>query len=440
MTESAVELLVCRLAVPTIITMLITALYNTADTYFIGKTDTNSTASVGVAFSLMAVIQAIGFFFGHGSGNYMSRKMGEGNYKAAEIMGITGIVSSFISGFVITILGLVFLKPLCSFMGSTDNMMETSVKYTAIILAAAPFMVTSFTMNNQLRFQGNAFLGMIGMTTGAVLNVILDPIFIFNFGMGISGAALATAISQVISFCILFKMRKIKISDLKKVKFSDEITTSIVNYGMPSLIRQGVGSVASVCMNNVAGNYSEAVIAAVSVVNRITMIGNSVIIGFGQGFQPVCGFNIGAKKYDRVIKAFKFCIKLSTVFMLVFGAIVYGFSPYLIEIFRDDPKVIEAGTVILQFQCFTFILQGVIIMTNMLLQNMGCTLRASFLAITRQGLFFIPLVFVLSHFFGLLGLEMTQAIADTLSFLVTLPMTVVALKDLNKMKLCRDSL
>jgi len=434
MTEAPVEKLVLKLAIPTIVTMIITALYNTADTYFIGKTDTNSTASVGVAFSLMAIIQAIGFFFGHGSGNYMSRKLGEDKKEAAHIMGITGILLSFLCGAVITLFGLLFVRPLCLFMGSTDLMMETSVKYTSIILIAAPFMVTAFTLNNQLRFMGKAFLGMVGMTTGAILNVILDPIFIFGLGMGITGAALATAISQFISFIILLFMRKFRFHDLKKVSLNKEINEAMISYGMPSLIRQSVGSIAAVCINNVAGNYSEAVIAAVSVVNRITMIGNSVIIGFGQGFQPVCGFNLGAKKYDRVIKAYSFCAKFSTVFMFVFGIIMFVISPYMIKIFRDDADVIEAGTVILKFQCFTFIFQGVIIMTNMLLQNMGETYKASFLAIARQGIFFIPLIFILSHFLGLLGLEMAQAISDVLTFVVTVPMAVTSIKKLKKLQ------
>ena len=430
MTEAPVHKLVLKLAVPTIITMIVTALYNSADTYFIGQTDTNSTASVGVAFALMAIIQAIGFFFGHGSGNYMAHKLGEGNKEDADVMGITGVALSFLFGLLITVLGLLFIKPLCSFMGATKNMIETSVKYTALILIAAPFMVTSFTLNNQLRFQGKAFLGMIGMTTGAILNVILDPIFIFGLNMGITGAALATAISQFISFIILLVMRKFRFSSLKKVSLKKEIRNSIISYGMPSLIRQSIGSIAAICINNVAGGYSEAVIAAVSIVNRITMIGNSVIIGFGQGFQPVCGFNLGAKKKDRVIKAYSFCTKFSTVFMFVFGTLMFMLSPYMIKIFRNDIDVIDAGTVILKFQCFTFIFQGVIIMTNMLLQNLGETYKASFLAVARQGIFFIPLIFILSHFMGLLGLQMAQAISDVMTFLVTVPMAIGAIKKL----------
>lgn len=430
MTEAPVHKLVLKLAVPTIITMIVTALYNSADTYFIGQTDTNSTASVGVAFALMAIIQAIGFFFGHGSGNYMAHKLGEGNKEASEIMGITGISLSFIVGIIITVFGLLFVKPLCIFMGATKNMIETSVKYTSLILIASPFMVTSFTLNNQLRFQGKAFLGMVGMTTGAILNIILDPIFIFGFNMGITGAALATAISQFVSFVILLVMRKFKFSSLKKVSFKKEIRNSIISYGMPSLIRQSIGSIAAVCINNVAGGYSEAVIAAVSIVNRITMIGASVVIGFGQGFQPVCGFNLGANKKDRVLKAYSFCVKFSTVFMLALAVIVFILAPYLIKLFRDDIDVIKSGTVILKFQCFTFAFQGVTIMTNMLLQNMGETYKASFLALARQGIFFIPIVFALSYFLGLKGLEMAQAISDALSFLVTIPMAIAAIRKL----------
>lgn len=432
MLTEPVELLVCKMAVPTIITMLITSFYNMADTYFVGQLDTISTASVGLALPLMNVVQAIGFFFGHGSGNYISRCLGRSDSKGAGEMADTAVILSLIMGIVICALGMLFIDPLIKLLGATKLLMETARDYVSILLIGVPFIMTSFTMNNQLRFQGNAFLGMMGMAGGSVLNVILDPVFIFVLGQGVKGAALATIISQIVSFLILLKISGRLPFRRPEFHPDKKIIGALFQFGTPSLMRQGIMSVAAICLNNVAGLYGEAVIAAISVVNKIVMLGGSVIIGFGQGFQPVCGFNNGAGRYDRVKKTFVFCIKASTIFMLCFGAIVFVFSHKLIGVFRDDPEVIAAGIPILRYQCATSLLQGVIVMTNMLMQNMGRTFYASILAVARQGIFFIPLLFILTHFFGLGGLQITQSAADFLTAVITVPMTVSAINDLNE--------
>ena len=426
MLHSPVELLVCKMAVPTIITMLITALYNMADTYFVGRLDTVSTAAVGLALPLMNVIQAIGFFFGHGSGNYMARKLGEGDVKASAQMADTAAV-------ILSLLGYMNIRPLSQLLGATPLLMESTVEYVSVLLIGIPFVMASFTMNNQLRFQGNAFYGMIGMASGAVLNVILDPVFIFILGMKVRGAALATVSSQIISFMVLLVMSGRIPFRKPDFVLNGEIVSAIFRFGTPSLFRQSIMSVSIICLNHAAGNFGEAVIAAVSVVNKIVMIGASVVIGFGQGFQPVCGFNNGAKRYDRIKRMYLFCIKASTLFMMVFGAIVFVFAPQLVAFFRDDPDVISAGTPLLRFQCVTVFLQGIIIMTNMIVQNMGKTLLASFLAIARQGVFFIPLVLILPQVFELTGLQMTQSVADVLTAAFTAIFTVKTLRSLDKL-------
>lgn len=428
MLNDPVQLLVCKMAVPTIITMLISAFYNMADTYFVGQLDTVSTAAVGLAMPLMNVIQAIGFFFGHGSGNYISKKLGEGDKKAADTMADTATVMSVVFGALMTAAGLIFLAPLVKLLGATPLLMESSMSYISIILIGVPFIMTSFTMNNQLRFQGNAFYGMIGMASGSVLNVILDPLFIYVFDMKIKGAAYATIVSQIVSFVVLMIMSG-RIP-FRKPEFSlnGELVSAIFKFGTPSLFRQGIIGIAAICMNNAAGIYGEAVIAAVSVVTKITMTGASVVIGLGQGFQPVCGFNSGAGRYDRVYKTFIFCIKAATIFVFVFGVAVFIFAGELVAFFRDDPEVISAGIPILRWQCFTIMFQGVVIMTNMLLQNMGKTIESSLLAVARQGLFFIPLIYILPYFWGLTGLQITQAAADMLTFAVTLPFTFRMIK------------
>lgn len=438
MLTDPVELLVCKMAVPTIITMLITAFYNMADTFFVGRLDTVSTAAVGLALPLMNIIQAIGFFFGHGSGNYMSRMLGKGDEKAASRMADTSAILSLSLGTLLALLGLLNIRPLASALGATPDLtpelMESTVQYVSVMLTGVPFIMTSFTMNNQLRFQGNAFYGMIGMAGGAVLNVILDPVFIFILDMGVRGAAAATVISQIVSFLTLLKMSGRL--PLRKPDFylSGEIISAIFKFGTPSLCRQGIMSIASVTLNHAAGNFGEAAVAAVSVVNKIVMLGGSAVIGFGQGFQPVCGFNNGAKRYDRIRKMFAFCIKASTAFMLIFGGLAFSFAPSLIAFFRDDPQVIEAGIPMLRFQCVTAPLHGIIIMTNMLVQNMGKTFSASFLAVARQGLFFIPLVIVMTKTMGITGLCLAQSAADLLTAAVTVFFTVGTLKSLKKLE------
>lgn len=433
MLGASIPVLILKLAVPTIITMLISAFYNMADTYFIGELDdTLATAAVGVAMPLMNIVQAIGFFFGHGSGNYMSHALGKGDTKSSDEMADTALLMSFVSGVVITVLGLVFIEPFVMLMGATELIKDLSAEYCGIILIGVPFIMAAFTMNNQIRFKGNAFLGMIGMTIGSVLNVVLDPVFITTLGFGVKGAAIATVISQIVSFVILLfitgrmKFRKPDLS------FSSVIFSALFRYGTPSLMRQSIIGIASICMNNVAKGYDEPMIAAISIVQKITWIGVSIIIGFGQGFQPVCGFNLGAKRFDRVRYAYKFCIVFSSIFMLVFGAVVFLLSDNLISVFRDDPLVIADGTPMLRFQCITAVTQGIIVMTNMLLQNMGKTFLSSFFAMARQGLFFIPIIYIFSSAFGMWGVWTAQSAADVLTALLSVPVMFMLFRELKE--------
>ena len=434
MLTAPIEGLVMRMSVPTILSMLIAAFYNIADTYFVGQIDTISTASVGLALPVMTIVQAIGFLFGHGSGNYMARKLGEGDRKSSDIMSDTSVILCFISGCVIMTLCLLFMNPLVKVLGATPVLVEPATEYISIIMIGMPFLMTSFTMNNQLRFQGYATKGMIGMAIGSLLNVGLDPLLMFGFGMGLKGAAVATVIGQIVSFVILLGMT----GRLKKWKPqfrpSKQLTGAIFRFGIPSLLRQGIMAVATICMNQVAGGYSEAAIAAMSIVGKILMVGGFIVIGLGQGFQPIVGFNSGAGKWSRVRKVYVFCMKTSTLISLVYGIVCCVFAASLVAFFRDDPAVIEAGTIILRFQSIAFMLSGMVVMTNMLLQNMGKAFTASFLALTRQGVFFIPLLYVLPLFFGIWGFYTAQAAADLLAFIVTVPFMIKLLRDLKKLE------
>lgn len=438
MTQTPVKPLILRLAIPTILSMLVTTFYNMADTYFVGMLESNSiTGAVGVVFSMMSVIQAVGFFFGHGSGNYVSRELGKHRVKEAETMVSVGFFTAFGAGALIAVFGLLFLDPLTRLLGATDTILPYAKAYLAPILCAAPFMCASLVLNNQLRFQGNATYAMVGIVSGAVLNIALDPLLIFVFDMGIAGAAVATAISQLVSFCLLLvgvqKSDTLKVR-LKNFTFDFQYLKSIANGGTPSLFRQGIGSIAAIALNRVAGGFvdHDAVIAAFSVVQRIMMFAASAFIGFGQGFQPVCGFNWGAKRYDRVKEAFWFSTIVSMVFMALFSIVGFLLSGELIALFRDEAHVIEIGTKALRAQLYVFPLMGWVFLSNMMLQTIGRVFKASILAAARQGLAFIPVVLILPYFFGLEGLVWAQAVADVCAFLIALPIQISVLREMER--------
>lgn len=436
MLETPVKKLVCTLAGPTILSMLITSFYNMADTFFVGKINTQATGAVGVVFSMMAIIQAIGFFFGHGSGNYISRKLGSGEMDEAEKMSAVGFFSAFIAGIVLMAAGLIFVKPLAYALGSTDTILPYTISYLGIILLGAPAMTSSLVLNNQMRFQGSAFYAMIGIVSGAVLNIILDPVLIFSCNLGITGAALATVISQYISFVLLILM--IRRGGNIQIRFSNfkpnlHYYKEIIRGGTPSLCRQGLASVATICLNHAAGGYGDAVIAGMSIVSRVAMFANSALIGFGQGFQPVCGFNYGAGKYERVLEAFWFCVKYALMFLLAVGAAGTIFAPEVVALFRKgDPEVISVGASALRYQAIAFPLNAWIVMCNMMLQSIGKGLKASIVASARQGLCFIPLIYILPYFFGLTGVEICQAVSDVFTLAISIPIGLSVVHEMQK--------
>jgi len=444
MTTEPVNKLVCKMAVPTIISMLITSFYNMADTYFVGKLDTQSTAAVGVVFSLMALIQALGFFFGHGSGNYISRKLGAKEFDDASKMASIGFFSAFICGILVLFFGLIFLEPLSILLGSTETILPYTKKYLSVILFGAPFMVSSLVLNNQLRFQGSASSAMIGIVSGAILNIILDPIFIFQCNMGITGAALATIIGQLAGFILLItgtrKGENIHIR-WKNFKPSFYYYKEVIRGGIPSLCRQGLASIATMCLNHMAGGFGDAAIAGMSIVSRISMFANSALIGFGQGFQPVCGMNYGAKLYKRVRDAFWFCVKYAFLFLIVVAAAAYIFAPEMVSLFRkDDREVVETGMLALRFQAVVFPLNAWIVLCNMMLQSIGKAVKASIIAAARQGLFFLPLILILPRIFGLTGIQICQMISDIFTFILAVPLGMSVLKEMNKESKLQESM
>lgn len=440
MTQAPIKGLILKMAVPTIVSMMITAAYNLVDAYFVGNLSTEATAGVGVAFAFQALIQAIGFFFGAGSGNFISRALGAQNDKGAEKMAATGFFSSIIVGIVIAALGLLSLSSLSKILGATQDVIPYTNSYMTYLLIAAPFMISQIVLNNQLRLQGNASLAMIGLISGAVLNIILDPIFIFHLDMGVSGASLATLISQFTSWCLLLwgTERKGNVH-IRFKSFSPTIKRykEIAGGGIPSFSRQALGCVSTIIMNWAAAKYAmpgneASTIAAFAVVSRVMLFGLALILGFGQGFQPVCGFNWGARLYNRVKESYVFSIQISTFLILVMCSLGYIFAPQIVAFFRnEDPVLIEVGIKVMRWQCLAFPLVGLTMPTNMLLQNINRTGKATLLAMSRQGIFFLPAVILAPRIWGLAGLEATMAIADTGTFILSLPFAISIFKELN---------
>ena len=419
MTTQPVGRLVCEMAVPSMVCMLATGFYNVVDTFFVGKIDTQSTAALGIVFVYMTLLQAISFFLGQGSGIFISNALGARKFKEAEAMAATGFFSAIILTTFMAICGFLFMDPLLRFFGSTETILPVARPYFGYILLCTPFMSGVFVMNNQMRLQGNATLSMIGILSGVVLNIALDPLFIFGFKMGVAGAGLATAISQFISFWIMFAIigrnGGIHIR-LRLFKPTLEQFREIVAGGLPSLVRQSLISVVSLCVNNLAAGYGDAAVAAFSVVNRVMALVMAALLGFGQGFQPVCGFNYGAGLYTRVRKAFNFSVMVATAYCVVISLLGILFATGIITLFRaEDADVIDIGAQVLRYQCYTFPLVGFVVIANMYLQNIRKTVSATLVAIGRHGLFFIPLLYLGTWLFGMFGMIIAQPIADVFS-------------------------
>jgi putative MATE family efflux protein len=436
MTTYPVEKHVLRLAGPSIMIMLISAIYNITDTYFVSSLGTSHVGAVGIAFPLMAIIQAMGFFFGQGTGNYMSRALGAQNKDDASRMAVTGLVSGFLVMTAISAAGIIVLEPLVDWLGATETIKPFAKEYIFFILLASPWIVSATVLNQQLRFQGSAAIAMFGMLTGAILNIFLDPVFILVLGLGVKGAAAATLISQVTSFCILFfycSKQKGNIS-INFLHFSPSLAryAEMFRGGVPALIRQSLMSVVTIIINHFARPYGDAAIAAISISGRLAMFATSIVLGFGQGFQPVCGFNYGAKLYGRVRKAFWFCVKFCCCGLVIISIAMAVFAPQIIALFRkDDLEVIAIGVVGLRFHCISLPFTGGIIMVNMMTQTMGKALEASIVAFSRQGIFLIPSIFILAPLLGLTGIQLARPVSELASLVVVIPVMIMTLKCLS---------
>ena len=437
MTETPIPQLVLSLAAPTILSMLITSIYNLADTFFVGQISTSASGAVGVVSSLMAIIQALGFMLGHGAGTIISRSLGSRDTTAATRFASTSFFTALVFGVVLAVAGLGTLPHFMMLLGSTETILPHACAYARPILIAAPLMISSLVMNNILRYEGKASFAMIGLVTGGVLNIALDPLFMFVFGLGTAGAGIATALSQSISFCILLSMflRGKTVSQFRLSAVTREARDfgRILLGGAPSFGRQGLNSIGGMLLNLAARSYGDAAVAGMSIVSRIFMFIISVAIGVGQGLQPVASFNYGARKYRRVRQAAIFTIEAAFCMLVVLVGLCWVNGDALVRLFRDDPAVTTVALPAFHYQCLAMLLQPIIVVANMTFQSVGASGRATFLACCRQGVFFIPLILILPRTHGLFGVEICQPIADVLTFLVSLPFLIAFLQQLGRM-------
>ena len=434
MTKTPVSRLIIKLSIPAIISMMVTNVYNLVDTAFVGQLGNSASGAVGIVFGFMAVLQAIGFMFGNGSGSIISRLLGAKNTEQASKIASTGFFFTLLFGAVVAIISAFVLKPLVMLLGSTETISPYAQTYISYILAAAPFITASFTMNNLLRYEGKAALGMIGLIVGAVLNIAGDPILMFGLNMGIAGAGLSTCISQIIGFFVLLSMFLLHKTQCRlSVKLIvPKFLPEIIGTGLPSLLRQGLNSLSTVVLNNCAALYGDAAVAAMSIVSRVIFFTFSFALGVGQGFQPVCGFNYGAKKYDRLKTAFYFSVMLAEIIVVVMSVGLILFPGEIVSIFRDDNTVMEIGSRALVLQGIAQLFLPFCMITEMALQSVGKKLGASVLSTLRNGLFFIPMLLILSNVRGLSGIQEAQPLAVTLAVIPSAILAVRFFRELPK--------
>ena len=459
MVSDPIPRLIAKMAIPTIVAFLITSIYSLADTYFVSNLGTNATAAVSVNASLDQLILMCGSLLAIGASSYISRLLGENNEKKASQVLSTAFISAAIIGTVLLVFGTLFRMPMVRLLGATPTCENYAADYASFVLYAAPFMATSFVMNQCLRSEGSATLSMIGMGFGGILNCVLDPIFIlskgdtlfgsiampFGLGMGVAGASLATAISKVVSFAILIypyiTKRSILHLSIKNLLFSKDIVGQIVSIGSSSLFRNALAVVSAILLNDLAGNISDSVLAGIGVTTKIMMFPFSVILGFGTGFQPVAGFNWGAKRYDRVLESYRFAALAACVGSGIMAALLAIFAdPVIVAFAGSDPEMRELGGLCIILQSIVLPCHGWVAVINMFCAGLGNAKGAFALATSRQGTCFLPILYPLAYLFGAYGIVSVQAIADILSLAIAVPIIIGMLKKVKAARLAAESI
>ena len=436
MTEGAIPSLILRLSLPTTVGMLVTALYSLADAFFVSALGTEASAAVGVTFAIQALIQAVGYTLGLGAGSLMSRRLGEKRDEEAAEYARISFWLSILCGMAILFAGLFWGGPIIRLLGATESIYPYALAYARFLFFSTPFMCVAFVLSQLLRAEGKAVYSMVGLVVGSLLNILLDPLFIHTLHMGISGASFATLISQVVSVSVLlsaYLFKKSQIHLFHRVSFAGfSKVSAILLTGLPSAFRQGLTVLATVLLNRAAGAWGDAAVAAISAVTRLFLLAFSICLGVGQGMMPVVGYSYGFGNRRRVRQAFLFAILLSAVSMLAISIPFWVYADKLVMLLRNDAAVIEIGTYGLRLQCYVFVCHGLITCTIMLLQAIGKRFSSAFLASARQGLFFVPLIFLLPTWVGEKGVLFVQPIADALTFVLALGFAIYHLHSLKK--------
>ena len=418
-----------KMAIPTIVAFLINSVYSLADTYFVSSLGTNATAAVSVNSSLDQLIMMCGSMLAIGANSYIARLLGQGEDKKASQVLSTSFFTAGGLGLTLLIFGSIFMRPMVRLLGATPTCEQYSIEYASYVLLAAPFMATSFVMNQCLRSEGSATLSMVGMGFGGILNCVLDPIFIFGFDMGVAGASLATAISKVVSFSILIfpyiTRRSLLHLSIRNVRYSRDIVSTVISMGSSSMFRSGLAVVAAIVLNDLAGNISDSVLAGIGVCTKIMMFPFSIILGFGSGFQPVAGFNWGARRYDRVEECYRFASKVALIGSIIMAAFVAIFADQIILIFAgSDPEMRAIGRWCMWSQCLALPIHGWVAVVNMLCVGLGNAKGAFLLSTARQGTCFLPILYPLAWLMGAYGIASAQAAADILTLVLAVPMII----------------
>ena len=447
MLTQPVSRLIPAMAIPTIIAFLINSIYSLADTFFVSSLGESATAAVSVNANLDQIIMMAGSMLAVGAGSYVSRLLGAGQKDKADKVMSTAFFLAFGFGALILVLGLAFMGPMVDLLGATDTCRGYSMDYASYVLLAAPFMASTFVMNQCLRSEGSAVLSMIGMGFGGVLNCFLDPLFIFGWGpipaMGVAGASLATAISKLVSFVVLIfpylTRRSLLRLSIRNFHFSKDIVGEIVSVGSSSMFRSGLAVVAGILLNNIAGDISDAVLAAIGVTTKIMMFPFSIILGFGSGFQPVAGFNWGAKRYDRVMGSYKFASKVALIGGGAMGALLFIFADPITAAFASSdkisPEMLSTCAWCIRLQALALPIHSWVALVNMLCAGLGNAGGALLLSTARQGTCFLPILFPMAYFFGVNGVAAVQSVADVLTLIPAVPLALVMIK---RIRLARE--
>lgn len=425
LAETPVPRLILRLSIPATLSMLVTSVYGIADALFVSRLGTAAAGAVGIVFSITSLLQAVGFTLGNGAGSLLSRACGANELERAGRLAALAFWLSLLLGGMLGIGGLFFLSPVVRFLGATEEIYPFAASYAELLLCAAPIICASFVLNNLLRAEGRSSYAALGFTVGNLLNIALDPILMFRLGMGCAGAALATVLSHAVALLILLSAYWFGVS-----RFSLRLSHAwrgarelwgIFTTGLPSLFRQGLSGVASILLTRRAALWGSAAVAGFSAVSRVFLVLYSFCLGIGQGLMPAAGYSKGAGNHPRTAALYAFSLKLATPVMLLLSAATYAIAPRVIGWFRPDAEVIRIGSVALRALCLVLPLHGIITVTNLFLQATGNRFGAALLAASRQGIFFLPLIFTLPRLWGLFGLQITQAVADLLTLFLTLP-------------------